>query len=286
MNYHRPPAIKDMVRQALQEDIGRGDVTTNSIIPKAAKISAEIRAKENGILAGIEIAGRVFQEADKRIRFRAMKRDGNRIKPKDVVAKLYGPAAGILSAERTALNFLSFLSGIATRTNLFVQKVRPFRVAILDTRKTLPALRELEKYAVRTGGAHNHRQCLYDMMLIKENHIDASAIKDIRSLVAEARAHARGKALVEIEARNLREFKEALCAKPDIIMLDNMPLNSVKKAVALRDATGGARQIRLEASGNITFGTIRAYAATGVDSISLGTLTKDVSALDFSLDLT
>jgi len=294
MNYYRAPDIRDIVKQALKEDVGRGDITTKRIIPEAAKITAVIIARERGILAGIDIAGSVFKAADKRIRWKAVKRDGERIKPKAIAAKIYGPAASILSAERTALNFLSFLSGIATRTNIFVEKIRPFHAKILDTRKTLPGLRQLEKYAVRVGGGYNHRLGLYDMVLIKENHIDASGHKNIRVLVNNARNNIPGRVSVEIEARNLKEFKEALCAKPDIIMLDNMPVKNIKEAVALRDASsraslrdrmGRAKKPRLEASGNIKFNAIRAYAATGVDFISLGTLTKDVCALDFSLEV-
>ena len=285
MNYYRAPDIRNIVKQALKEDVGRGDITTKRIIPEAVKITAVIIAGEKGILAGIDIAGSVFKAADKRIRWTAMKRDGERIKPKDITAKIYGPAAGILSAERTALNFLSFLSGIATRTNVFVEKIRPFHAKILDTRKTLPGLRQLEKYAVRVGGGYNHRLGLYDMVLIKENHIDASGHKNIPALVNNARNNIPGRVSVEIEARNLREFKEALRAKPDIIMLDNMPVKNIKEAVALRNASSRAGRPRLEASGNIKFNTIRSYAATGVDFISLGTLTKDVHALDFSLEV-
>lgn len=285
MNYYRTPDIKKIIKQALKEDIGQGDITTRRIIPEAAKIGAVIIAGERGILAGIDIAGSVFKTVDQRIRWTAQKRDGERIKPKDIVAQISGSAAGILSAERTALNFLSLLSGIATRTGMFVERTRPFHAKILDTRKTLPGLRQLEKYAVRVGGGCNHRLGLYDMVLIKENHIDASSHKNIRSIVHNARKNPQGKVTVEIEARNLREFKEALCAKPDVIMLDNMGINNIKKAVALRNASSRVKMPRLEVSGNITFGTIRGYAATGVDFISLGTLTKDIQALDFSLEI-
>ena len=292
MNCIKKSVIKDIIKHALAEDIGRGDVTTRLLFPKGEKIQAIILADEGGIICGINIARFCFKLWDNRTRFIALVEDGDRVKRGQSLAKIYGKASSVLSAERVALNFLGLLSGVATRTNQFVNKVRDCRVRIMDTRKTLPGLRELEKYAVRLGGGYNHRFGLDDMILIKENHLAASCLgystSRIKKIIKSIKVKKPKEVKLEIEVRNLTEFKEALKAKPDIIMLDNMKITDIKKAITIRGKTI-QRHTRpkplLEASGNIDLENIRAYAQTGVDLISLGTLTKDIRCLDLSLEL-
>jgi len=288
MNYAKDFNLEKIVRCALEEDIGRGDITTNLTIPTNSRINAVIIAKERGILCGIDIARLVFKKIDNAVKFSSPLKDGATIYKGRVVAKIYGQPRSILSSERVALNFLSFLSGIATRTRVFVKKVKPFNVKILDTRKTLPGLRALEKYALRVGGGFNHRFCLDEMILIKENHIDVAGWEKISETLKSVKAINKPKIKIEIEARNLKEFEGALFLKPDIIMLDNMSTKDIREAVRLRNkiVTGtGMPEPKLEASGNIGLNNIVAYASSGIDFISLGTLTKDIDSLDFSLEV-
>ncbi len=281
MNSFSRTDIKRVVNQALKEDIGRGDITTECLISRDKKMTAVIITKEPGVICGLDIAGLVFKTLDKRIKFISLVRDGAQIGSGRQIAKISGPAKGILSAERVALNFLSLLSGIATRTQAFVKKTKPSKVKILDTRKTIPGLRGLEKYAVKAGGGFNHRFGLDDMFLIKENHIDIAGLKDIKERLKKGRFL---KIKLEAEARNLSEFKDVLCFKPDIIMLDNMTPKNIRQVVKLKNKL--SLDIKIEASGNINIDNIAAYASTGIDFISLGTLTKDIDALDFSLEIT
>ncbi|MGE5197473.1 MAG: carboxylating nicotinate-nucleotide diphosphorylase [Deltaproteobacteria bacterium] len=282
MNYSKDPSVKKLVAQAVKEDIGTGDITTRYVFPKANRINAVIVAREKGVVCGIEIAKMVFRAVDKNIKFSSSLRDAATVLRGMRVARLSGPAAGILSAERLALNFLGLLSGIATRTRVFAKKVKPHKIKILDTRKTVPGLRLLEKYAVKTGGGCNHRLRLDDMVLIKENHIDVAGWDRVINAVKAVKKNIP-RIKIEIEARNLREFDAAIKAKPDIIMLDNMKINDIKETVRRRDKF--SPKTRLEASGNIDIVNIARYAVTGVDFISLGTLTKDIDSLDFSLEV-
>lgn len=288
MNCVKGFRLKKSVTIALKEDLGRGDITTRLTIPGNSRINAVIIAKEKGILCGIDIAKMVFKKIDDNLQFSSPLKDGARIYKGRVIAKIYGRAAGILSAERVALNFLGFLSGIATRTEISARKVKRFGVKILDTRKTLPGLRRLEKYAVRVGGGFNHRFCLDELILIKENHIDVAGWKNITERISAIKNRIQSKVQVEIEVRNLKEFKDALYLKPDIIMLDNMPVQDIRQAVRLRNKIATRMHLvkpKLEVSGNINFNNIVAYASSGIDFISMGTLTKDIDSLDFSLEV-
>jgi nicotinate-nucleotide pyrophosphorylase (carboxylating) len=263
------------VERALAEDIGSGDATTESVVPRDATLEAKIVAKEPGVVAGLAVARFAFQLLDKQVRFTPITNEGEKIVSHQVLAEITGPARAILSAERTALNFLGRMSGIATLTRQFVDEVRGTRARILDTRKTPPNLRACDKMAVRLGGGENHRMGLFDMILIKDNHIDFAGS------IAEAvrRARENESALeIEIEARTLKDVAESLGLGVSRIMLDNMTLDEVKEAVALI-----AGRAKLEASGNVTIENVRALAETGVDYISVGALTHSVRALDVSL---
>jgi nicotinate-nucleotide pyrophosphorylase (carboxylating) len=268
--------------------MAKSDVTTLCAVDKGLRIKAVIVARAPGVICGIGIAKEVFRTFDRRIKFSALRTDGAMLKKNTTVAVIAGGASSILSAERVAINFLSLLSGIATRTRLFVERVRPYRVQIMDTRKTLPGLRALEKYAVRVGGGHNHRMSLDAMALIKENHLDAAGVANPTNIVAKIRRKTRGRCIIEVEARSLDECAQALGSKPDIVLLDNMSVRQVRSCVQLRNkfSRRDSHRVLLEASGNIRFRTIKRYAACGIERISLGTLTKDIEALDFSLDIT
>lgn len=266
--------VEAIVKRALREDIGKGDITTNLLIPKGVKTEARIIAKEKGILAGLKVARLVFKTLDKEVRFSSHLRDGDEVYPGEVIAILYGEARALLMGERTALNFLQRLSGIATLTRKFVERCKGTGVKILDTRKTTPGLRSLEKYAVRVGGGKNHRMGLYDMILIKDNHIIMTGGID------KAIKRVRGKRKVEVEVKNLKEFREALRLKVKRIMLDNMGVREVKKAVEI--AKG---RMKLEVSGGINLKNVRKFAETGVDYISVGALTHSAKALDISMEI-
>jgi nicotinate-nucleotide pyrophosphorylase (carboxylating) len=268
--------IKKLIQNALQEDIGRGDITTQLVIPKKKKVVAVIIAKEKGILAGSDIARQVFRELDKKVQFIAKKKDGENLNSKMIIALVKGDVRTILRGERTALNFLQHLSGIATLTNRFVNTVKETKAKILDTRKTIPGLRELEKYAVRMGGGKNHRFGLDDMILIKNNHITAAG--SLREAIIRAKQGNRKGLKIEVETKNLNEVKTALAQNIKLIMLDNMSINEMKKAVKLGKA-------KFEASGGINLKNVRQVAQTGVDYISVGALTHSAKALDISLKI-
>ena len=282
-------ALQDLIRNALKEDIGSGDITTEFLVPKNEVIKAAIILKEKATVAGLEIARKVFKAVNKDIRFEAVSADGSQEKPGKIIAKIQGQAGSILSGERTALNFLSHLSGVATVTRSFVDEVKPYKAKIMDTRKTTPGLRELEKYAVALGGGHNHRMGLWDAVLVKDNHIavlKAGArginIKDIARLVKEKKPKGMK---TDIEVRNLKEFQEVLEIPPDIIMLDNMDISQIKKAVAMRDAQPSRKNVKIEVSGGVHLGNVGAIAKTGVDMISIGALTHSAKAVDMSLEV-
>ena len=281
--------ITGIIKRALKEDIGNRDVTTDSLVSKEKKSKAIIISRQEAVICGIDIVRQVFKSLDKNIKIESQFKDGAEIKANAEIMKIQGNARAILTGERVALNFLSHLSGIATETRKFVKKIRPYKVKILDTRKTTPGLRILEKYAIKCGGGFNHRLGLWEMVLIKDNHKKVRNLKmkqrseefKIKELIEEARRKNKNKK-IEIEVENLQEFKEVLLAKPDTIMLDNMNLTQIRKALILRR---GNRSL-IEASGNINLNNVRAIAKTGVDMISLGSLTHSVKAIDFSLEVT
>jgi len=267
---------------ALKEDIGKGDVTTDVLFSKPLKIEAKIIARDKGIVCGLPIVTEIFKTLDQKTSVLCKAREGSLVKHDQVVCAIKGDANKILKAERTALNFLSRLSGIATMTKNYTDKIKPHKTKIMDTRKTTPGLREFEKYAVKTGGGYNHRMGLYDQVLIKDNHLAAIGDrKNINRIVALIRKKVKKHIKVEVEVQNLKEFKETLPARPDIIMLDNMKNPDIKKAVKIR----GKRKIMLEASGGVNLETVRSIAKTGVDMISIGGLTHSVKSLDFSLEI-
>ncbi|KIX84544.1 carboxylating nicotinate-nucleotide diphosphorylase [Thermus filiformis] len=262
----------------LEEDLGHGDLTSLLLIPEDQVGRGVVLAKEEGVLAGLEVARAVFARVDGRIAFTPLLRDGDALRPGLEVARLEGPLRGILAGERLALNLLQRLSGIATLTRRYVEAVRGTRAVILDTRKTTPGLRALEKYAVRVGGGRNHRYGLFDGILIKDNHI--RAVGGVKEAVRRARAGAPHHLRVEVEVTTLEELEEALEAGADLVLLDNMDLETLREAV--RRARGRAL---LEASGGMSLERVRAVAETGVDFISVGALTHSARALDLSLEL-
>jgi len=269
------PAHRDFLRAALHEDIGTGDITTDSIISPESKSSASFIAKSGFVLAGLPIAREVFRLVEPRIKFRSLRADGEHLRRGDVFATVQGSTRAILMAERVALNILQRLCGIATLSDQFVRQVKGTGATILDTRKTTPLMREMEKYAVRMGGATNHRMGLYDMVLIKDNHIKAAG--GITEAVRLARAKAR-RMKIEVECESLCDVEEAILAGADIVMLDNMTTNMMRRAVRLT-----AGRVKLEASGNVSLKNIRAIAKTGVDYISIGALTHSAPSADISL---
>lgn len=270
--------MDSLIVTALKEDMPLGDITTESIIDRNATTKAYYIAKQSGIIAGLEVAERVFKILDEEILFVKKIRDGELVKPGDVLAEIEGNTCSLLEGERTSLNLLQRLSGIATKTNEFCSKVKELPVKIVDTRKTTPGLRALEKYAVRVGGAHNHRFCLSDGVLIKDNHIKAAG--GIKNAVEIARAHVPHTLKIEVEVESMDEVKEALDCGADIIMLDNMSTELMKEAVKLI-----AGRALTEASGNVNLETVYNIACTGVDLISVGSLTHSVSAFDISMKI-
>ncbi len=269
--------VQSIVRRALQEDIGPGDVTSSWTLPDELRLRGKIVAKADGIVAGLDVARLVFSAVDDSDLFRSLVPDGSAISAGDYVAVVEGPAKSILSAERVALNFLQRMSGIATYTQRYVKAVGSSPAVILDTRKTAPGLRILDKMAVRLGGGENHRMGLYDMVLVKDNHIAAAG--SITAAVQRVRAQNQAGLPIEVEVKSLAELQEALGLSVDRIMLDNMDTEQMRQAVVL---TGG--RVALEASGNVSLDNVAAIAQTGVDYISVGALTHSVTALDISLE--
>ena len=270
-------AVVPLVEKALAEDIGSGDITTNNIFAEEQKGSAEIIARQAGVIAGLPVVLAVFRKLDPGIECNFFVSDGEKLEADTVLVEFSGRIRALLSGERTALNFLQQMSAIATKTAAFVEKASPYNVKILDTRKTVPGLRLLAKYAVRMGGGHNHRFGLYDAAMIKDNHIIAAG--SITKAVAVLKDKLPEKTTIEVETETLKEVREALEAGADVIMLDNMSVEIMKEAVSL--AKGKAI---LEASGGITLATVEKVAETGVDHISVGELTNSVDALDISIE--
>ena len=276
------PEIESLIDLALMEDLSIGDPTSDALIPPELTSKAVLIAKADGVLAGIEVALAVFKRVDPTLSVHADIQDGSPLHPRDVIATVQGSASSILKAERTALNFLQRLSGIATETRRYVQTVSGHNCRIIDTRKTTPGFRTLQKYAIRAGGGFNHRRNLGDGILIKDNHIQALRGQGLSlgDIVKKAQANASHTIKVEVEVENLDEVKEALDAGAEILLLDNMGLKEMAQAVDM--ARGRAVT---EASGGINLDTLKAVAETGVDLISSGALTHSSKALDISLDL-
>jgi len=269
-------AIDRIIRTALEEDIGTGDVTTLATVPPGTTARAELVAKDDFVLAGIDVARRVFHLLDPQVAFEQLTEDGHQVRRGEVLAWLRGEAASLLQGERVALNLLQRMSGIATMAARFVREVEGTAATIVDTRKTIPGLRVLDKYAVRVGGAGNHRTALYDGVLIKENHIAAAG--GITVAVERARARVPHTLKIEVETRNLEEVAEAVAAGADIVLLDNMSPGELREAVALV-----AGRALTEASGGVSLETVRAIAEIGVNLISVGALTHSVRAADISM---
>lgn len=281
MNEERvlPGGIHTAVRHALVEDVGSGDVTA-VLVPEEAVCEATVISREDAVLCGTAWFDEVFRQVDASIQVVWHAGDGDAVAANQVLCMLHGAARPLLTAERTALNFLQTLSGTATQARRYADAVKGTGVRILDTRKTIPGLRDAQKYAVRCGGGHNHRHGLYDGILIKENHILAAG--SIRAAVEAVRVVALARAIpVEVEVENLDELHEALAAGADILLLDNFDLETMRTAVAVT-----AGRARLEASGGIDFGNLRQVAETGVDYISIGAITKHVRAIDLSMRFT
>jgi nicotinate-nucleotide pyrophosphorylase (carboxylating) len=271
-----PADIVSCIKLALEEDIGTGDATTNSIVPAEAKLRGRVVAKQDGVVAGIEVAQRVFHELNDSVIFASLVNEGALVSKRTTIAEVEGSARALLTGERAALNFLGRMSGIATLTRRFVDAVAGTNARILDTRKTAPGLRTLDKWAVKLGGGENHRIGLFDMILIKDNHIDFAG--SITSAVERARA-TKTDLEIEVETRTLDDVQEALDLGVSRILLDNMRADTMKEAVAL--ANGRAK---LEASGNVTIENVLEVARTGVDYISVGALTHSAKVFDVSLE--
>ena len=275
--------LRRIVETALAEDLAWGDATVDAIIPADLKARGTIVAREDGVLAGIEVASEVFRTVDSSVQFQPLAADGDEVHRGQELASVRGSAAGILSSERVALNFLQRLSGVSSLTSRYVHAVAGYRARIVDTRKTTPGLRTLEKYAVVVGGGTNHRQNLSDGILIKDNHLAALATRGqgLVDVVATACRRARHTQRVEVEVETPEQAQEAAQAGAELILLDNMSLEEMRRAVEL---VGG--RALLEASGGMTLETVAGVAATGVDLISVGALTHSARALDIALDFT
>ncbi len=281
--------IQSVVKSALREDSCQRDITTAFAIPSKLKGKGVIVAQEKGILSGVEVAKAVFKQLNEGIVFKTLKKDGTAFKKGDEIALIQGSLQTILAGERVALNFLSLLSGVTTLTKKFVEKVKGTRVEIKDTRKTIPNLRILEKYAVGVGGGYNHRTSLSDGIIVKDNHLKAAGYirrgrldrKRFGSLVAALKKKSSLK--FEVEVESLGELKEVLKYKPDIIMLDNFSVKNLKSAVSLRNKY--YPKTKLEASGGVNLKNVRAVAGSGVDHISIGMITDSPEVIDFSLDV-
>lgn len=275
---NREQLIDQIITLAFEEDVAAGDITTNALIPENSRAVATLTMKANGIVSGLEIAGKVFSRLDKDIICTPYVKEGEKVSQGDVILKVEGNFRALLTAERTVLNILQRMSGIATATALYVKETEGTQTHLLDTRKTAPGMRILDKMAVKTGGGTNHRMGLYDLALIKDNHIKVAG--SITRAVQQVREHITPGVRIEVETTCIEEVKEALTSGADIIMLDNMSTSLMAEAVRLVD-----KKAKTEASGNMTLGRIREVSATGVDYISVGALTHSVTALDISMNI-
>ncbi|MFH1867354.1 MAG: carboxylating nicotinate-nucleotide diphosphorylase [Candidatus Omnitrophota bacterium] len=290
--------LKKLIQQALREDIGGQDVTTNAIIHKAKKGEFLIAAKEDCVICGLTLAEACFEIVDDTVRFKPMVNEGKKVSSGKAIAFIDGRCCSILAAERTALNFLTWLSGISTMTNSFLEAVKETKAQIMDTRKTIPTLRGLEKYAVKVGGGTNHRMGLYDQVLIKDNHLAAMTFEPtvlknredaVKNALESVKGHVTKGKKIEIEVDSIDMLKAALRYNPDIVMLDNMSIDDIKEAVKVRDAyrikIGDVGfKVLLEVSGNVNIGNVREIAECGVDMISVGALTHSAPSVDISLE--
>lgn len=276
--FKQPEHIYNLIKLSLDEDIGSGDITTNALIPINETAAAYITAKEPLVLAGIDITSAVFLQLDADMECISFFKDGDRIKCNESIMKISGRTRALLTGERTALNFLQKLSGIATATSRYADIIKDYRAEIIDTRKTTPVYRELEKYAVRCGGGKNHRSGLFDMVMIKDNHIRVYG--GIKNCVEKIKKSIRGKVKIEVEVKNLEELMDAINCDVDIIMLDNMGQSDLKKAVEITD-----NRVLLEASGGVTLEKVVDIAETGVDLISVGALTHSSKNADISMNI-
>ncbi len=271
-------SISTLIESALMEDIGTGDITTNSLIPDSLESTATMVAKADGIVAGMDVAEAVFNALSPKVIWNPLVQDGDKIMKGDLLVEMSGPFRALLTGERLALNFIQRMSGIATMTGLFVAQVAEYGTKILDTRKTVPGLRILDKYAVKAGGGENHRIGLYDMVLIKDNHIKVAG--GITKAVEQIRTQVSASMKIEVETTTVAEVQEALNLKVDIIMLDNMSNELMKTCVELIN-----HRAKIEASGNMNLKRVKEVAETGVDYISIGALTHSVIALDISMNI-
>lgn len=267
--------VDELVEKAIAEDVGAGDISTDLLIPREKSARAKIMAKDYGVIAGLQVAEKVFKHLDPNLNWKARCADGDKIKRGEIIVEFEGSYRAILTGERTALNFIQRMSGIATRTSKFVKAVKEYKTEILDTRKTLPGFRMLDKYSVQVGGGTNHRVGLFDMVMLKENHIRIAG--GINPAVNQIREGLATGIKIEVETTNLNEVKEALEARADIIMLDNMSNDEMREAVQLI-----AGKAKVEASGSVTLARAKVIASLGVDYISVGALTHSVEALDLS----
>lgn len=267
-----------IIEQALKEDIGTGDITTNALIPETMESSATMVAKASGIIAGMEVAEAVFKRLSPQIVWKPFVKDGDAVEKGTLLVEMSGSFRTLLTGERLALNFLQRMSGIATMTHLFVEQVADYDVKILDTRKTVPGLRLLDKYAVKAGGGENHRIGLYDMVLIKDNHIKVAG--GIKNAVEQIRKEIPAGMKIEVETTTLVEVQQALEMNADIIMLDNMTNETMRICVEAI-----SHRAKVEASGNMNLERVKKVAATGVDYISIGALTHSVTVLDISMNI-
>ncbi|MDP7530012.1 MAG: carboxylating nicotinate-nucleotide diphosphorylase [Candidatus Scalindua sp.] len=287
--------IKDIVQLAIKEDIGDGDITSKIFIPDGSKTEGMLIAKEAGVVAGLPVAGYVLSQIDENLILTSNIEDGSRVKKGTIIGSVKGLTLSLLSAERLVLNFLQRLSGIATVTNRFAEKIKGYRTQIMDTRKTAPGWRYLEKYAVRVGGGINHRMGLYDQILIKDNHLKAMGTEKengtISRLVRTVREQIENGMLIEVEVEDLCQIKEVMDAGVDIILFDNMEPSKIREAVGMvkefekNQGAGTGNAILTEASGNITIENVEEYADAGVDRISVGAITHSARALDISFDI-
>jgi len=276
----KPQYISTIVKLALAEDIGKGDITTNNLIPLNSRSKARLIAKADGTICGVNLAREVFKTLNSRVAFHALINDGQPVHRGETIAEISGSTRALLSGERVAVNLLSFLSGIATQTQLFVNKIKPYKTRLMDTRKTTPLLRQLERYAVRSAGGVNHRFNLNDMAMIKDNHRVVCKGQGMNEVIKNLKKKVKAK--VEVEVDSLKQLKEILNSRADIILLDNMTPQQVAQAVQIcRKAKARAL---LEASGGITLKNVKQYAATGVDRISVGALTHSRQVLDISME--
>ena len=287
--------IKDIVQLAIKEDIGDGDITSKIFIPDGSKTEGMLIAKEAGVVAGLPVAGYVLSQIDENLILTSNIEDGSRVKKGTIIGSVKGLTLSLLSAERLVLNFLQRLSGIATATNRFAEKIKGYRTQIMDTRKTAPGWRYLEKYAVRVGGGINHRMGLYDQILIKDNHLKTMGSEKengaISRLVRKAREQIENGMLIEVEVEDLCQIKDVVDAGVDIILFDNMEPSKIREAVDIvkeiekNQGAGTGKAILTEASGNITIENVEEYADAGVDRISVGAITHSVRVLDISFDI-